>query len=638
MEMNFNNFTVSQLFRIKEVEIETLPSVDVTSKKVPSRHGTIFQGATIGERQITVSIYVLREYEHQFDEEGIPRSSEFQNYVRSIVHYLQTDEPKPLIFSDEPDRYYMAICTGIDIKRLFQVGEGTITFICNDPYLYATDEKEIVFDNPTGKYIIDNYGTASVYPKLELTCADDATYLGIITPESVVQIGTIGGEDSEGNQTKKYTDSMQTVNNWRYGSQSTMPYDCEFDSSIQVSGTGEAMKPALIKYEEGDAPTGTYKYKGTQMITTLPTENQTKYFDAHLGFYFNSGGEGYLRPEQMGNIHIRLLDINNNEIARVGMSDYHTTTECNEPYWNLGQSNVWKDQPKQPTPTTKRYTKVLESEEELPSDAKLITNFERNRGYQTVTINYNEITVWKGAGKSFGLKCYLRNKIGTEYRIKTLDEEKYGGWIEIYLNSACTSSGWVWNTMVTQNGEEIEDVYVYERKIYPAKNVGKYCDFWGYFKVSRKPYGNGEGDIWDFAIYRLKTENGKNVATKIASKRITDSSGTKYTNAGSIAKIAVGFMSRGTAQPLSSMAFSHLEIVSYPNEPINNEPHLIATAGDIIEVDYSIPMVTLNGENIMHEVDIGSRFEPLQPFMRTELQVNSDGGFNTIVKIRERFL
>lgn len=634
MEMNFNGFTVSQLFGITDVDIKVLPDVEVTSKKIPSRHGTIFQGATIGEREITVSIYLIKEYIHQFTEEGIPTASVYQNFIRSIVFYLQTDEPKPLIFSDEPDRYYNAICTSIDIQRLFKLGTGTITFICNDPYLYATDEK-IFFKGGNGKFLIDNCGTAPTYPRVTINCMKDMNYLAVITPESVVQIGTVGDEQSETKKITKYKDAIKTLNNWSYGSQATMMSDTQYDSEITVTGTGEVMKPALTRYGEGDIITP-YKQKGTQMITTLQSQYRSKYFDTRLQFDFHAGDANTRKPAQMGVLHIHLLDTNNNVIAVCGMYDWNRNIECNIPFVRLGATNtVWKDQAQTPTPTTKTYSKVLENEEDLPADATLVSKFERQKGYEMVALNDNSVPVYNTASTS-KLKTTIKNKMGAKYRLKS--ESENGNWYCIYLNSACTSSGWVYKTQATKQGDESETVYTYTRKIYPDKNIGKYCDFWGYFKIARKPHGNGKGDIWELSLYRLQTVNGVEKTTKLMSKKITDASGTKYTHAGAIAKVAVTFGCCSTYEPITRMSFNHLEVEAYPTTKIDNEPHLIASAGDTITIDYAIPEVLLNGENLMHEVDIGSRFEPIQPFMRTELEISSDGTYEADVAIRERFL
>lgn len=631
MEMNFNNFTVSQLFTITEVKINVLPSVSISSKNVPSRHGTIFQGAQIGERTITVSITLKHDYEHQFDIEGVPRSSMFQNYVRSIVYYLQTDEPKKLLFSDEPDRYYWAICTGIEIDRMLKLGQGNITFTCNDPYMYATKENVFSQDVDTKKWLVDNYGTVESHPKVKVEFFGDATYLGVVTPESVVQIGHIAKENQT-NTTKKYSDHLKTMDNWYVGSQATMSRDCEFDPAITCTCTGEVMKPALVQYDESTKPQSPYGFKGTQMITNLPSEMHSKYFKARLQFDFFSSSESVRDPSQCGAIQVHLLDINNNQIACMGLNDHDTVVELTNMYMKLGYEDVAKYEPTLPTPTTKRYTKAFDNEDQLPSDATLVDSFTRNKGYSTIKLNDNYVEVYNSykAGKKI-VKIY-RNELGKELRLK----EENGNWFCVYLNSACTSTGWIYHTHATNMGEASDTVYIYTRKIYPDKNIGSMTDIWGYFMVSRLPHSNGKGDIWQLELYRINTNSGK--ATCIFSKKLTDSTGTKYTSAGKLAKVAVSFLSRQTNKPISKMSFNYLDVETVNAYSEEVEPHIIASTGDIIEIDYSIPSVELNGESILHEVDIGSRFAPLQPFMKTEIDIVSDAALAGEVYLTDKFL
>lgn len=668
MEMNFNNFTVSQLFTITDVKTDVLPSVNISSKNVPSRHGTIFQGAQIGERRITVSIMFKKDYNYQIDEDGTPRASEFQNYIRSIVYYLQTDEPKKLIFSDEPDRYYWAICTGIEVDRMLKMGQGSITFTCSDPYLYSTEEYLYEQDEVDGLWHVDNRGTVESHPRVRVEFNSDATYLGVISPESVIQLGRVGGTD-ESNKTYKYKDNLKTMNNWYYGSQATMSTDCQFDPNITVTCTGEVMKPSLVQYSESDAPQSPYNYKGTQMMTTLDTKYRSKYFNARLQFDFMSSNASVRDPSQVGAIQIHLLDINNNVIAMCGMNDHDKTVELTNPYIKLGNTTVWSDSPKLPTPTIKKYTKVFDSEDDLPADANLVKSYERNKGYSKAHVDANNAPVFKGSvvtyksvKQAYQASERYYDKATKKYKYRTVTKYKYvkvenpmkklkqgdtyrvkstkSGWVCIYLNSKCTQVGWIQNKYVTVTEPETETVYVYTRKIYPDKNIGKYTDLWGYFRVIRAPHSNGKGDIWTLEMYRFKTTKGVTKAVKLMSKKITESTGKKYTSAGALAKVAVTFVSRKDGKPISRMSFNYLEVTTMNEygEEYESEPHIIAGAGDVIEIDYSVPSVELNGESILEEVDIGSRFSPLQPFMQTDMAIDSDAEFNAEVYLTEKFL
>lgn len=91
-------------------------------------------------------------------EEELPKLEE------EIAGWLLTKEVAPLIFDGEPDRTYYAVIDGsLDIDELMAVGEGTINFICPDPYKYGTEVTV-----PANLPII-NEGTAETWPIIMVT-------------------------------------------------------------------------------------------------------------------------------------------------------------------------------------------------------------------------------------------------------------------------------------------------------------------------------------------------------------------------------------------------------------------------------------------------------------------------------------
>jgi predicted phage tail component-like protein len=90
-----------------------------------------------------------------------------------IAAWLITDEPVELVFDDEPDRVYFAVVDGsLDINELVNVGEGTITFICPDPYKYGA-ETNISFVNNAASPNVG--GTYKTFPRIEATFTAAAT-------------------------------------------------------------------------------------------------------------------------------------------------------------------------------------------------------------------------------------------------------------------------------------------------------------------------------------------------------------------------------------------------------------------------------------------------------------------------------
>ena len=88
--------------------------------------------------------------------------------VRSLGEILDTDEPKKLIFSDEPDKYINAIVSdGTELSEQLAVASGQINFYCPDPYWYAVND-DIITGTNRGVYNFVRKGNAESYPLIEI--------------------------------------------------------------------------------------------------------------------------------------------------------------------------------------------------------------------------------------------------------------------------------------------------------------------------------------------------------------------------------------------------------------------------------------------------------------------------------------
>src|SRR5690606_10709604 len=86
---------------------------------------------------------------------------DLQKIKEDMAERLVHDEPKELIFKDEPDRvYYAVVDGGLELDEIFSTGQGEITFICPDPYKYGP-EKHAEFQDSG---IVENEGTAEADP------------------------------------------------------------------------------------------------------------------------------------------------------------------------------------------------------------------------------------------------------------------------------------------------------------------------------------------------------------------------------------------------------------------------------------------------------------------------------------------
>ena len=125
-------------------------------QQVPGRPGAhLIKKTKVEPRPLPIPVY--------FKAESI---ADLQKMKEELAAWLIHDDPKPLVFDDEPDRTYYAIVDGsFDVEEFVRTGKGTIPFICPDPYKYG--EEKTVPINSGGRIV--NNGTVDTNPVLTIT-------------------------------------------------------------------------------------------------------------------------------------------------------------------------------------------------------------------------------------------------------------------------------------------------------------------------------------------------------------------------------------------------------------------------------------------------------------------------------------
>lgn len=130
---------------------------------VPGRPGAYLESTNVKPRVLDIPI--LLESKNLID---------LQKMKEDLASWLITDEPKELIFDDEPDRvYYAMVDGGLDIDEIISVGVGIVNFICPNPYKH-TKEFTAKFENDF--LTVRNYGTAEAQPIFEMEVLQPTTY------------------------------------------------------------------------------------------------------------------------------------------------------------------------------------------------------------------------------------------------------------------------------------------------------------------------------------------------------------------------------------------------------------------------------------------------------------------------------
>lgn len=115
-----------------------------------------------------------------------------------LNEYVNNNEIK-LIFADEPDKYFKAICTEVSNNsegRLFI--NGQITFSCLEPFKY--DVNATVLEVPQGQNYIDinNTGSVETFLNVKAEMKSDNGYIGVITDDRYFQQGNPFESDTTG--------------------------------------------------------------------------------------------------------------------------------------------------------------------------------------------------------------------------------------------------------------------------------------------------------------------------------------------------------------------------------------------------------------------------------------------------------
>ena len=120
----------------KSIDRPILPALRRRELTIPGKHGTYsFGSEAYDNRIISVAIqYVGATF------------NDLRLRARDIAAWLSQTSYKELIFSDEPDKYYLAkIYDAVGLENFFRLGKATIQFECQPFALYVVTSAEDVY-------------------------------------------------------------------------------------------------------------------------------------------------------------------------------------------------------------------------------------------------------------------------------------------------------------------------------------------------------------------------------------------------------------------------------------------------------------------------------------------------------------
>lgn len=152
----FNGFTLTDDFFVIDVKGRGIFGREINLVSLPGVDGAKYKGSRYPERYIDIDVLFMAGSDQ-----------ELRKILEEINFKLSTDKPEPLVFSDELDRTYYAVFSGVQPgEEKNGMYKATITFVCPDP---EKNGAEAVFTTETDvPTVITNAGKRPSTPTV--TC------------------------------------------------------------------------------------------------------------------------------------------------------------------------------------------------------------------------------------------------------------------------------------------------------------------------------------------------------------------------------------------------------------------------------------------------------------------------------------
>jgi len=212
-----------------------------------------------------------------------------------------------ITFADEVDREYYGRLSDVQGEFLSNIiYRAVLTFVCPDPYKYGEEKEESFTDD---SIIIDNKGTATAKPIIELTAKEKSTFAMVtLGDEQYNLIGQPSDVDVETIDTRNaiFNERGETLNQWDGSSGAQIDNGLVTGDQLGFDGTG------IHPLSYGDA--GSWdKWYGPALIREI---NSIQDFEVEMRLRVSSD-----RPSDLYRIEFYLYDENMNVLGKMAIRD-----------------------------------------------------------------------------------------------------------------------------------------------------------------------------------------------------------------------------------------------------------------------------------------------------------------------------
>lgn len=320
--------------KITRLDRNLTPSITNNTRSIENINAGEFLYSTYSPKQIVMEFQITNS-----------TARELSEFRRRMAEILYSDEPKRLIFSDEPSIYYDAIVDGEPVLEEDDMySSGTITWLIPDGVAYSTVEKQFtgVQQNGYQTITIQNNGTEWADVDYEIAHNHENGFIGLVSQYGVIQLGK--EEEADGENYKASENLFDGYNLFQddHGTSYQNPENT-------TQGTLEVKNVAgynVMALKGGQATSG--YWNGGMRTLTIPVDSEgrrgAKNFYCYTQHWFETGLMG-----QTGAQTIAFLTGDNKVICAMSINKSDTVGNTARVEWFAPGNTLIRREEFQPT-------------------------------------------------------------------------------------------------------------------------------------------------------------------------------------------------------------------------------------------------------------------------------------------------
>ena len=577
--VEFAGYELHKIVKIEKITTSILPKRNNFNTVIPSENGSYYKGFRYEERVFKMDIALPTKTQ-----------KDYETKVKELTNILNVKEPSILKINDENIIYYAVPDGETELAKTLNTGKVQLIFICHDIYGYSEDYSSVIMKNRIFNFT--DVGNATTYPILGFKFSKPSSFVYLVNTKS--QAIMIGREKnatipSIQNQELLINDDCTNSSKFTDGGRVVVSDNRLTGGSYGVGNYGEGIVATSYGEDVENKWTGTTFRKNIDV--------GLEEFEVKVNMSFSSQGENFkplatrdlVRVARKSGIYMHTDE--NDKSTIIGLIPYGTDLKI----IHMGQYGF----------CTVKYDKKVGW-----VDTKYL--WRMNIEERADAGNYRGENIFddlKYAENQMGLieVLGLDNEGQTLFRFHLRDDNKFFEHVipEIYIK----------DKLYLQDNQYLPQPFTINYKDSEGRPLGKkqiasglfgnWNDYTGTFTMRRRKLEDGKYRWWGQIT---RTEDGLNITQTIhMGSGIIDDKLPK----GKLTHLVFYIAKYCKTEPVSIMSVNHIKVKDIKNENKDKKEEVnlnIFKENDYLEIDFNKCEVTLNGEDFISELDIGSEF------------------------------